>query len=355
MMRYAIPVVDRRGAGLGNELILWAKAFVAGQALGLKTLHPAWGINRRNYWRYFGTSRSDYVVHRLLRAALPKVRFDEEDYVRCGGGDFADALTAFARERGLERSGPLALEIAGLWGGPGMLYPAREFVRGQLLGTRYTAANLYQVARRAGDERLRIGVHLRRGDFGAPVARGAYAGTFNVAVPLAWYEAMMATLHRAFGDGIVFVIASDASAAELTPLTSRFPCVTTMDLPNSDVSDLIALATSDFLICSISSFSLWAAFLGEMPYAWFRPQLSEFAGTLSIWGHQAPQQQPASPLGQARAEVASLSEADPIWPRGIPVDEDGALSDELMDDLRHVLWRRRRATDLIRYGVVQAG
>jgi hypothetical protein len=347
MLRFAVPVVDRRGAGLGNELILWAKAYIAGQALGMTALHPAWSINRRRYWRYFGTSRLDYPAHRLLRLSLPSVRFEEEDYLRHGGGDFADAILAFADERGLLQRSPLVLEIAGLWAGPGMLGLAREFIHGQLLATRWTAGNVFAIDRRVGDDRLRIGVHIRRGDFGSAVDPGRYAGRFNLAVPLAWYEAVLANLHGAFGQDVVFVIASDASPAELAPILERFPCVTTHDLANTDVSDMLALANSDFLVCSISSFSLWAAFLGCMPYAWFAPQLSYFDGMRGIWAHLPAQQQPQSPLGHARDAFKKGAPG-----RGTTVGLDGRLPDALIADLATALARKRRSNDLIRYGVV---
>jgi hypothetical protein len=47
-MRFSIPrILGHRGAELGNELFPWAKAFLAGQALGARVMHPAWGLNRR--------------------------------------------------------------------------------------------------------------------------------------------------------------------------------------------------------------------------------------------------------------------------------------------------------------------
>lgn len=347
--RYAIPVLERRGAGLGNELILWAKAFIAGQALNMHVLHPAWGLNHRRYWRYFRTSRLDVPVNILLRAGLPSIRFTESDYLKHGGEDYGAAIISFAAEQGLTERTPIVLKVDGLWSGPGMLAPAREFIRGQLLTTRWTPGNLYEIERRAGSERLRVGVHLRRGDFNQ--CAGDFQGKFNLAVPLAWYEAIMHGLHQVFGKDVVFIIASDASESELAPLTSSLPCITTLNIPNSDVSDMLAMSQCDFLVCSISSFSMWAGFLGEMPYAWFQPQLTEHEGFLSIWGHQAAQQQVASPLGYARAEVGTIEPSGTIRPRGTAIGMDGVVPDEVMSDLRHRLWSKRRATDLIRYGV----
>ena len=199
---------------------------------------------------------------------------------------------------------------------------------------------------RTGDERLRIGVHIRRGDFNAPMDPGAYTGNFNVAIPMAWYEAIVRELYRAFGQHVVFVIASDARPEELISITSNFPCVTTHDISNSDISDLLTLADSDFLVCSISSFSLWAAFLGRMPYAWFAPQLSLFESSRSIWGHLPMQQQSESPLGLAR-NSAMLGQS-----RGVAIDLDGRLPSDLLARLETAYTLKSRANDLIRYGVV---
>jgi hypothetical protein len=351
--RFALPVLERRGAGLGNELILWAKAFIAGQALNMRVLHPAWGLNPRRYWRYFRTSRLDVPVQLLLRAGLPSIRFSESDYLRHGGEDYATAIGSFSAEQGLTERAPILLEIEGLWSGPGMLAPAREFIRGQLLNTRWTPGNLYEIERRTSSERLRIGVHLRRGDFNQNA--GDFQGKFNLAVPMAWYETIMHGLYRIFGKDVVFLIASDASKGELAALTSKLPCVTTLDIPNSDVSDMMALSQCDFLICSISSFSMWAGFLGEMPYAWFEPQLTEHDGLLSIWGHQAAQRQATSPISHASVDFRAATDSGTIRPRGIAIGMDGIIPDEILSELRFRLWSKRRATDLIRYGVVPIG
>ncbi|HEV7814426.1 MAG TPA: hypothetical protein VGP06_04910, partial [Janthinobacterium sp.] len=92
-MRICIPEISgRRGAGLGNELFPWAKAFLASQALGSRMAHPAWGLNPRNYRRDFGTARLDWLQHALLRQALPAVRFDEAAYLSTGKEDYQDAV-----------------------------------------------------------------------------------------------------------------------------------------------------------------------------------------------------------------------------------------------------------------------
>ena len=63
---------------------------------------------------------------------------------------------------------------------------------------------------------------------------------------------------------------------ELGALTSGGGC--------ADASDLLLLASADLLVCSLSSYSLTAAWLGAMPYLWLRDQLHDDDGWLSMWG-----------------------------------------------------------------------
>ena len=66
-LRFSIAQVRKRGYGLGNELIPWARALLAAQLLGAHFLPPAFGLNRRRYWRHFGTPRYDWLRNRTLQ------------------------------------------------------------------------------------------------------------------------------------------------------------------------------------------------------------------------------------------------------------------------------------------------
>jgi len=45
-MKVCFPMwIGRRHQGLGNELIPWAKAFIASQELNIKFMPPALGLN----------------------------------------------------------------------------------------------------------------------------------------------------------------------------------------------------------------------------------------------------------------------------------------------------------------------
>ena len=349
-LRFAIPRVDGRGAGLGNELIVWAKAFIGAQALGLRLLHPAWGLNRRNYRRYFRTSRLDWASQKLLRMSLPAYEFEETDYRSSPNLDLHTAILAYGEKHGLRHQHAFTLSFSGLWGGFRELRSARQYLLSQLLPTTGTIRNLYEIDRRFEADALRVGLHIRRGDFTAPVEN--YSGRFNVAIGLEWYLAIARELQRAFGSKVSFLVVSDAEEEDLIDLTRQFRCVTTGDMDFRDISDLLALSACDFIVCSISSFSAWAALLSTGRYGWYSPQLTSKNGYVSIWGHEAFQ---ASPRGETArsAESMDASGSSVVRPRGVPIASDGSLPSELLDDLSRTLSLKSVHSDLIQYGVVR--
>ena len=86
-LRYCLSRVKNRGYGLGNEMLPWARAFLAAQVLNATLLTPAFGMNRRAYWRHFRTAPDDWIQQRTLQQLLPVVEFRESDYLAHGGGD----------------------------------------------------------------------------------------------------------------------------------------------------------------------------------------------------------------------------------------------------------------------------
>ena len=352
-MRFSMPLVTKRGAGLGNELITWAKAYVGARALGINVLHPAWGLNRRCYWTLFGTSRSDWFVHKALWYGLPHLEFEESDLDRAGGESLHDAVLRFAEKHDLIGRRAYVLGFSGLWGEYSYLVDARPFLRAQLLATASTADNLYDIERRMPRDKLRVGLHVRRGDFAPPMADGGYRGRFNIAIQLNWYVQIVRRLRAHFGERVAFLIASDATDDELGPLTGELGCLTTSHQRNRDVSDMLAFSDCDFLICSISSYSQWAALFSSARYAWLAAGLSEIEGYGSIWGHHERQAGLDLEIGRSiRHNQATIAAGGRLAPRGVPVGWDGVVPDEVLADLEKRLRVKQSSTDLVRHGAV---
>ncbi|MEO3712128.1 hypothetical protein [Roseateles flavus] len=348
--RYCLPEVAGRGAGLGNEMIPWARAFLAAQLLGARALAPAFGLNRRRYWRHFGSSRLDWLGHRALKAALPVVAFTESDYLRHGGGDVVSALRGFAREQSLMTRKAFVLSTGGMWGGMQHIEAARGHMASLLYQSRFAAGNLLRLRERLDPGRLTVGLHVRQGDFEPARDPAAYRGQFNVALPLAWYRRVAASIHQQLEGAVQFLIVSDARPEQLQDLSRGLPCVFSGDLPDSDCSDLLALAEADLLVCSISSYSVWAAFLSRAPYLWYGPNLHEHPeGFLSIWGHEPGQE--AEPGGTFRA-LQACQGVGRLPRRCFAIADDGQVTAQALD----LAWqlKGRAETDLIRYGVIPA-
>jgi hypothetical protein len=300
---------------LGNELIPWARAMLAAELLGARLLPPAFGRNRRRYWRHFDTPRYDWVRNRALQRLLPRVDFTEADWRAHGGGDVRSALRGFAVEHRLFERRRYALTTSGMWGGYRHIEAARARVRSLLEHSHYAAGNLERLAARLDPARITVGMHVRLGDFKPARSVPDYRGRWNAALPLEWYVNIARNLRRELGAAAQFLVVTDGKASQLQPLADAVPCVQTADIPDSDCSDLLALANADLLVCSISSFSLWAAFLSDAPYLWYAPSLQvDATGRGSLWG------------GGSGAEAAGVVAADSAGlPRGMAIGADGAL------------------------------
>ena len=153
-IRLSMVNVKGRGAGLGNQLIPWARSFLAAQVVGAHTLPPAFGLNNRQYWRHFRTSRYDYIWQYAIRSVLPVVEFREEHWLKYGGGDVTDAFENFAIAQNLHDRSNYIINTEGMWGGYRHITAARQFIASTLYQSRYAASNLLRLERRLDRKKL---------------------------------------------------------------------------------------------------------------------------------------------------------------------------------------------------------
>jgi hypothetical protein len=131
------------------------------------------------------------------------------------------------------------------------------------------------------------------------------------------------------------------------------PCITTGDLPDGDCSDALALADSDLLVCSASTYSHLAAFLSDSPYAWFAPNLYRHPeGCYSIGNPEADLARPGSP--RARALQDFVAHRDSWSSRGFALDMAGQVPEALIGQMKQRHGLRRWQADIMRSGVVPA-
>jgi hypothetical protein len=123
-----------------------------------------------------------------------------------------------------------------------------------------------------------IGINVRLGnDFRTAQSTQDYSTQGAIKTPLAWYIASLEGVRQYLGRPIKAIVVSDGTRAALAPLLE----LENVDFwrPGCAISDLLVLAKASVLIASGgSSFSAWAAFLGQKPtishpgqsLAWFR-------------------------------------------------------------------------------------
>src|SRR5207253_973436 len=109
-----------------------------------------------------------------------------------------------------------------------------------------------------------IGIHVRRGDFARPTSPAELLTKGGVSTPVEWFVDCLRVARGAAGRQVRAYVVSDGSDRELSGLTEQ-PNVTLVRT-GSAISDLLVLAKSKVLIASGgSTFSGWAALLGQMP------------------------------------------------------------------------------------------
>ena len=331
----------RRGAGLGNEAIAWGKSYAAAEALGLRLTAPRWLLNRYGLGAQLGIGRGEMLRAELATRLLPSAELTEEQYRATGLVDFGEAAVS-ARDAG-RLDGARVLVTSGMWGGYAAIAAARRPLRERLLEVPGAAALAASATSGAG---LTVGLHVRRGDFSGP---GPSAGTFNRPVPTGWFVSVVRTLQEQLPDA-AYVVCTDAEEGALPELTG-LPHVRVVrgEGPGAPVQELAVLAACDLLVCSVSSFSMLAAFVSDRPYLWFAPQLTEVDDRLTLWGSEPAQRGQHSPT---RRSLALRS--DGVRARGIPVPASGRVELTAVD-LRTPEggWDRRR--DLLYYGAVPGG
>jgi hypothetical protein len=328
----------RRGAGLGNEVLAWGKSILAAEALDARLLAPRWLRNRYQLGAQLGITRVELLRSEAESRLLPSVEVTERDYWDTGVTDFGEAVRILRDHGTLGRA--RVLVTSGMWGGYAAIAGARQALHDRLLDIP-GARRLVDTA--VSGAPMTVGLHVRRGDFAGP---GPTSGMFNRPIPVGWFVGLVESLETQLPDAR-FVVCTDAAPHQL-PELSGHPRVRVVrgEGVAAPVQELMVLAGCDLLACSVSSFSMLAAFLSDRPYLWFEPQLTQMGGAWTIWGDEEPQRRQGS---LTRTALELRSEGVPA--RAIPVSASGSVDispDSLVTPAGG--WDRRR--DLLYYGAV---
>jgi hypothetical protein len=262
-------VVDTRlpRAGLGNMLLVWARAVMFSELNSLPMLKPNWGRIYPGPWlrgervkRYYGSyfsvknyqSRLVNNVENILRPKqvhlnppickldLTSSEFESPDRHLFVFDQMPPWNDYF---QGLKNYQPI--------------------VKQKL----YADIHPHLLKKILALPSPQIGIHIRRGDYAPPKPGDDFAAGVNVYTPIQWYVNVIRAIREEVGENIPGRVFSDAYPEDLSEI---------MALPNISISsetsaltDMITMSRSKLLIGSAnSSFSAWASYLGLCPTVW---------------------------------------------------------------------------------------
>lgn len=245
--------------GLGHSLLAWARCVVWCHQTGAKMLAPRWLRLR---------------VGPYLRRERDKRNY----FLLFSGSGYVGGVARFwhlTRNRQISAESPDAAPVLAA-PPPGTVVVFRNAVADN---EKKHFSEVYGHAALLHSELLRItrpahrpvkpvqpfvAVHVRMGDFAAPSEVGGIRpGVHNVRLPVEWYAQMLVAVRQGLGADVPALVFSDGDDAALAPLlvlpsTQRPP-------QRPSITDMLTIAQAGLLISSGSGFSLWGAFLGEVP------------------------------------------------------------------------------------------
>lgn len=259
-----------------------------------------------------------------------------------GETDFGLATKEIVRT--LDRQ-PRLIRTRGMWGGYRSIRRAKPLLLHKLV---YRGARPHVLCDMAAESRPVIAMHVRTGDF---ASEPPGPGEFNRSLPIEWFRSIGQEIRNTYGQSIDIDVVSDRAAPSTIELRRELGARSTT-VGGSALDDLARLALADVLICSVSSFSLLAAFLSDRPYCWYEPQLSQEDGWASLWGHERGGSSEVAIRENIRSEQASDKTLSKDA-RGIALPATGHLTPQFHRHISYVLGNRQLRTDLLHYGVLR--
>lgn len=113
-----------------------------------------------------------------------------------------------------------------------------------------------------------IGIHIRMGDYNEPKPGDDFAVQRITRTPILWFARVLQSVRDIAGYNLPATIFSDGYPHELEAILKQ-PNVS-LSTNKCALTDLISLSRSNLIIASShSSFSAWAAYLGQCPTIWY--------------------------------------------------------------------------------------
>ena len=254
---YDLWYVRLSGHGLGNSFFSYFHAFVLSRLYSGRIISPPWfslksgpllrgDATKRLYWSAFRPP--DDEIHGFRKFVVLSAKYHRRHYVTVGGGQPPDVAEG---RLNIVKCDPFS--FVGL-------HEHRDAIRVRIC----EMANEVSGSSPTWGEGMYIGVHVRMGDFQETDDPAVIRSATNTRIPLSWYIKVVSDLRKRY-PGLPVMVFSDSNDTDLQPLLEHG---TSVYRSGSDIADLLKLASSSILVGSNSTFSHWAAFLGDMSTIW---------------------------------------------------------------------------------------
>lgn len=230
-------IIRFRGSGLANCLFVASRAFVISHKFNLTFLNPTWTnfsfgpyirgeSDKRHYFRLFKSSGVTGIAKLRILMSLPRISLNN----------------ALEFQKGI-------VFIDGLNGYFEQLIEHQPLIQGFIFSL--VSDEIINKFRHLDFSNV-IGIHVRLGDY--PESRRT---------SLEWYIEMIELINEVGRNRFEFYLFSDGKQEELKTLISIHRVKKVFF--GSSIEDIIALSNCRVIIGSDSTFSAWAAFLGNTP------------------------------------------------------------------------------------------
>ncbi len=263
-MYYLLPVFPGRsvgfarigGVGLGNLLFPWARSLAFHCDNGGQLIWPTWTqfkigpllrgeLDLRNYRTLFEPTAKYAVGYQKAILLSTKRQVSEGDALRMPQSAWRNRVIRFE----------------GMKDGFAALNKWRMSITGELRSISAESDELAVCSRSTS-----IAVHIRMGDFKAETQADWKWGGTNCRTPLLWYLKVIREMRELLGAELPVEVYSDYNRDRFEELLREGNIE--FHSPRSSIGDMFGLSRHRILIGSCSTFSLWAAFLGNPLCVW---------------------------------------------------------------------------------------
>ncbi|MBD2208377.1 alpha-1,2-fucosyltransferase [Nostoc linckia FACHB-104] len=254
-------------AGLGNMLLVWARAVLFAHINSFPVVAPAWGklvigpyVRGEKDKRYYGHlfDNKNYVswVNYLLARLNNNIHIEENPVlaqVKASNLELKKANYYLFIFNQLPHWSDFFVDLK----------EHQPIIKNKLL-TSIRSSVLENISQRPAPE---IGLHIRMGDFKVLKPEDDFTKLGGVRTPFSWFIRVIDAIRTIAGYDVPVTIFSDGHDHELSDLLK----LTQVSRASTDsaLSDMLTLSRSKLLIASSgSTFSYWASYLGHCPTIW---------------------------------------------------------------------------------------